>query len=963
MPRSSSAAVESSRSTEWSVPATAAAFLGVFALGAAQIGAAFWFGGYSGTAQSALVILVALGVMAAWVGSSLLSSSVGSPPIVIWFVLGGVVLGFVQLSGSPWLAATVGSEQAAWRRSLTSEAGVGPAVEAGATEAVSSGPLTLDPFGTRRDLALLATAAAVLIGSFWIGRLRTTSLAALILAATGGAVYAIFGLVQQMTWNGKIYWMFETPNQSFGSIVNPNNGAGYLTMCVAAALGLVIAAFGTGSPKNENEVPLSHTFPDRLERWGFIVRRMIAELTARKLSTLVLLAATTAGVFCTLSRGGTVSLIGAALLTTCAVLVLRRSASGMLGALLTLGLGIGLTAWVGMSERVRLEMLTLTEEDAADVRLELWQSVMPIASRFGLLGTGLGTFRHVNRGYLSLNDERWFVHAENLYVEGLIDAGWLGLFLMVGAMGAAAWGLLRSVRDARSNAALGAATAGLFALISQGLHATFDFGLYMPSNAWLLAMLTGVGLAAGSAGATTRPSRSRRSRRSGSSSSSRESRSERALVAAGEGGEPSERGRSSRRSLRRASSRDTESRRGETTRHRSPGRSSLGSIAVDLIVVVAVTLGLAWGWGNNVRSARLERVVEALPTSFDDLPEIRAGEAGYATLAAWDRELAAQCRATDSVDAWLALADIRLAAFRNRWLRSFAPEQAPPEVLEGLARLTDPLELHRRCQIEALVGGPEAGRRVAAATGGKTELEAARQALVAGRRSCPVRPRVHLQLAVLDGILDSADASIVPLARCLELAPRKASFQLVAGLLDYHAGRPTSSLRWRRALELDARNESQRVLRYSLQTLSARQILDEIIPEDPTIRFEIASRVPTVTLTGRELKDSLLEVTDRQLATKERTPAEAALWGRICRTLGRPADAVKALDEALARMPYDARWRYELADALLAIGELDRARSEIERVISLDNDWKAALQLRDRIRNEANRSLRPSDAT
>ena len=249
-----SSSIDSHRSAaapEVSNAALTAAFVGVFAISAAHFGAALWFGGVTATAQAALTGLVALGLAGAWFAACVMTPIGRSPALLTWVVIAALGLGVLQLWPSSWLATTIAAPQAQWRAELTSDIRSTGDSESSASSTASVGsavskptPTSLDPFATRRDLSLLASIASVLVAATWIGRYRAAAIGLLTLAAIGGAAYSLFGLIQQMTWDGKIYWTFPSPNTSFGSIVNPNNGAGYLTLCVAASLGVVAWAFG-----------------------------------------------------------------------------------------------------------------------------------------------------------------------------------------------------------------------------------------------------------------------------------------------------------------------------------------------------------------------------------------------------------------------------------------------------------------------------------------------------------------------------------------------------------------------------------------------------------------------------------------------------------------------------------------------------------------------------------------------
>jgi tetratricopeptide (TPR) repeat protein len=112
-----------------------------------------------------------------------------------------------------------------------------------------------------------------------------------------------------------------------------------------------------------------------------------------------------------------------------------------------------------------------------------------LASRYWLTGSGLGTFRYVNKPELPMHREVYYEYAENQYVETAVEAGIGGLALLLLAIAFQThilWRLLKSSAEA-----LPWAAAGVFALASQTVQAAADFGLYLPSNLLLFGVVCG----------------------------------------------------------------------------------------------------------------------------------------------------------------------------------------------------------------------------------------------------------------------------------------------------------------------------------------------------------------------------------------------------------------------------------------------------------------------------------------
>ncbi len=65
------------------------------------------------------------------------------------------------------------------------------------------------------------------------------------LIAVNGAAFSIFGVVQALTFNNKLYWTMplEDGGLPFAGFVNRNHAGAYLNLCVAASLALLFWAW------------------------------------------------------------------------------------------------------------------------------------------------------------------------------------------------------------------------------------------------------------------------------------------------------------------------------------------------------------------------------------------------------------------------------------------------------------------------------------------------------------------------------------------------------------------------------------------------------------------------------------------------------------------------------------------------------------------------------------------------
>src|SRR5262245_46061746 len=170
-------------------------------------------------------------------------------------------------------------------------------------------PLTIDPARTRRGLVVIASLAALIVGTARL--FSIVGAAGTAWAIVGlGVLLALTGIVQRPLYAGKIYG-FWTPLQGgspFGPFVNKNHFAGWMLMAIPVAIGLL-----------RNEVSRG------LRRVRPVWRDRVLWLSSPDASRLLLLmgaaAVMTLSLFLTMSRSG---MAAGALATVCVLLASRR---------------------------------------------------------------------------------------------------------------------------------------------------------------------------------------------------------------------------------------------------------------------------------------------------------------------------------------------------------------------------------------------------------------------------------------------------------------------------------------------------------------------------------------------------------------------------------------------------------------------------------------------------------------
>jgi O-antigen ligase len=340
-------------------------------------------------------------------------------------------------------------------------------------------PIAVDPGSAFRWLALTAGLVGLAVLSAPALRRPGTAQRAALAVVIGGVAVSTYGVFARARFGSLLYGHIPVPTvHPFGPFVSKNHFAGYVAMTALLALGLLVGLAGRGGT--------GRAFRDwtRGPRAGGVVLALVAAL------------AMTLAVLVSLSRGGMLSLLGGGLAFLAMRWTLRRPsgprgwaplvASAVLGIFLATLLGVVLPREA--HERMR-SIATPQADSSGSFRLDTWQDSLRLALASPWVGHGMGSFhdafpRH-KRGY---GEER-VEHAENDYLEMLVEGGLLGFGLTVLAvllLGVRSW---RGVRETQDPLLRGIGVGALAGLSGLALHSAVDFNLRIPSNAVLAAFL------------------------------------------------------------------------------------------------------------------------------------------------------------------------------------------------------------------------------------------------------------------------------------------------------------------------------------------------------------------------------------------------------------------------------------------------------------------------------------------
>lgn len=334
--------------------------------------------------------------------------------------------------------------------------------------------LTRNRAGTARwALMMFGAGAAALLAAQLTPVMRLILLRLLLLL---GVVIATAGLASmgRFPQGDTLWWRYPVDHGLPGPVAcfrNRNHFAAFLAMLVPVALAL---------------------FAGDLRR-----RRIIA--TVADLAAFAVLAA---AILLSLSRGAILA-TGVGLLATVILLFRYRQyrLGGTLATLAALSLAIVLMApHAGLRERLAT-FRQIEEDDSFQTRVAAWHDAAAIVRAYPLVGAGANGFRLVYPQHRTTSQSAQMTHAENEYIQGLVDGGALGLLFAL-AFAVVFW--RAAIRPAlRPPPIPGAATApdpaaftlplaALAAGVTVAANAVVDFPLHIPLYAIPAAMILGL---------------------------------------------------------------------------------------------------------------------------------------------------------------------------------------------------------------------------------------------------------------------------------------------------------------------------------------------------------------------------------------------------------------------------------------------------------------------------------------
>lgn len=345
-----------------------------------------------------------------------------------------------------------------------------------ATTGLERVTLSLEPNVGRRE--------ALLSWSLWLFFVMTlllvdsaqrarTLIMTVILCGVFQALYGSF-----MTLSGIEYAFFQ-PKEAYigsasGTFTVRNHFAGYLEMCLALGIGLLLGTLSNSDRKRSAR----QIFVDSLNT-----------LLGPKMRLRLFLAIMVIALVLSRSRMGNVAFFIS--LPLCGILYmilqrkLHKGAIALFVSLIVIDVFI-VSQWFGLDEVAQRLQGTSTD---TEIRDEIIRDTLTMLPDYSLTGTGAGTFMYSFLRYDNVPTDRLVDFAHNDFLEFLVEYGWIGFtplaLLVVYAM--VQGGRAMAVRKTQLYRGIG--FGALMGSVSMLIHSFVDFNLQMPANALLFVML------------------------------------------------------------------------------------------------------------------------------------------------------------------------------------------------------------------------------------------------------------------------------------------------------------------------------------------------------------------------------------------------------------------------------------------------------------------------------------------
>ena len=337
--------------------------------------------------------------------------------------------------------------------------------------------ITLAPQATRGGLAMLLT-YLMLFGVVSQHVWRKGDIERLLrIVALAGIGMASVGLLQYFAGNGKFLWLYEHPSRDTltavkGTFANENHFAHFLALAIGPLIWWLVSVQAQA---------------ERAAGAGFQITAQTKSVPKLQIFLGAGLAIMLLAGLLTYSRGGIAMILLASVASTALFAWQGHVGRRAVIAMTTVVLVAAGAVWIhGQDLLVReIETIQSASLDALDQgrsRRKIWQSVVRAIPEFALVGSGVGSHRDVYPTYFSERSSVQYSHAENGYLQILLETGGPGLALLLCGIGLSGYWVVQSmINDRQPKLAMLAVPVAAAWCVSV-VHAVADFNWFIPAN-------------------------------------------------------------------------------------------------------------------------------------------------------------------------------------------------------------------------------------------------------------------------------------------------------------------------------------------------------------------------------------------------------------------------------------------------------------------------------------------------
>ncbi len=639
-------------------------------------------------------------------------------------------------------------------------------------------PISLEPALTRNAISnLVGIAICYLVAT----RVTSFNLAifSLALIAINGCLISVVGILEKQFETDLFYSSVKNAfghETSFGPFVNRNNAAGFLLLSLSASIALFLFSLRRRASGS------SHA------RRQSILEQTRHAITGRTFVPLLVTIVIACGILIGQSRGGILALATATVCTLCLALqrkhLVRATVVSFMIAVGAAAFLIMVDAWTPVSDRIGV--VFDQSQASRDGRLSIWKSCMGYFGNFALTGSGLGTFGQVFRLYDMDADGTFATHAENVFVQVACEGGILILGL---ALLAAVFQLGSAVRLLinRHFEFYVMGVAWFFLMVSQLIAGCFDFGLLIPANMYLLAVMSGLfsGIAL---------------------------RSNRSTL-------PPEAGKVSR---------------AKTKARALPLSGRIGLVLIerrfDLVSVSLFFLAILCAADLGKTSS-----LESLPVGHLSNEGTMQGGRKLADRDEIEVQFSRLLRnipfRSDDAKAHFAIAEGYISRFESQTAEMLGAEAGSITLHSVSVRIAQLLKADKQEDVERIVSSKVIAEN----------LQPAYAHLIFARRACCLDPNIHLRLAQLS-FMGTETTRVESLERLIRLQEGKRHDSFANGLARYEAGELETALElWKPCLNSRSRYR-ERVIDFALSSAKLEDLLKNFFPHSKRFLVELAEK-------------------------------------------------------------------------------------------------------------------------